>query len=236
MGDLLRAGAVALLDRTSERDDTAAGARELGELIGARMIGAVQPPRVANWDEDLEAARPVLETARAEMRAGTRVFVAGHCNLAIGTLPALAAEHPDLRVAWFDAHPDLNTPATSASGFLGGMPLAAACGLWDAGLEAGLDPARVHLVGARDIDPGEQEHIDRFDMKLGAPSEGPVFVHLDLDVLDPSLMPAAFGVDGGWTWEQLEDALLALPDLIGIEVTGCAPGHAQRVADTLAKL
>ena len=236
MGELLRAGAVALLDRTSERDDTAEGARELGELLGARMVGEVQPPRVGHWDEDLEAARPVLEAARAEAEAGTRVFVAGHCNLAIGTLPALADAHPPLRVAWFDAHPDLNTPATSGSGFLGGMPLAAACGLWDTGFFAGLDPERVHLVGARDIDPGEQEHIDRFDIKLGAPTEGPVFVHLDLDVLDPALMPAAFGVAGGWTWEELEAALLALPGLVGIEVTGCAPGHAERVADTLAKL
>lgn len=229
-------GAVALLGRTSERDDTAAGARELGELIGARMVGEVEPPRVGRWDEDLEAARPVLETARAEARAGTRVFVAGHCNLAIGTLPALAQAHPGLRVAWFDAHPDLNTPATSASGFLGGMPLAAACGLWDSGLEAGVDPARVHLVGARDIDPGEQEHIERFAINVGPPTEGPVFVHLDLDVLDPSLMPAAFGVDGGWTWEQLGEALAALPDVVGIEVTGCAPGYAPRVADTLARL
>ena len=228
--------AVALLGRTSERDDTAEGARELGELLGARIIGRVEPPRGARWDEDLEAARPVLEAARAEAKAGTRVFVSGHCNLAIATLPVLAAAHPGLRVAWFDAHPDLNTPATSASGFLGGMPLAAACGLWDAGFGAGLDPVRVHLVGARDIDPGEQQHIDVHGFALSAPAEGPVFVHLDLDVLDPSLMPAAFGVAGGWTWEELDEALLALPDLIGIEVTGCAPGYAARVADTLARL
>jgi len=115
-------------------------------------------------------------------------------------------------------------------------PLAAACGIWDAGHPSGLDPERVHLVGARDIDPGEREHIERFGVHEGPPSEGPVFVHLDLDVLDPSLMPAAFGVAGGWTWEQLDEALLALPGLVGIEVTGCAPGHAARVADTLARL
>jgi len=231
--------AVALLGRTSERDDTAEGARELGELLGARMVGEVEPPRVARWDEDLPAAEPMLCAAREEVEAGTRVFVAGHCNLAIATLPTLAEAHPGLRVAWFDAHPDLNTPETSASGFLGGMPLAAACGIWDAGFRPthpSLDPGRVHLVGARDIDPGEREHIERFGVNVGPPSEGPVFVHLDLDVLDPSLMPAAFGVEGGWTWEQLDEALLALPDLIGIEVTGCAPGHAARVADTLARL
>ena len=228
--------AVALLGRTSERDDTGEGARELGLAIGARLVGEVAPPRTARWDEDLPAAAPVLRAARAEIEAGTRVLVAGHCNLAITTLPALAAAHEGLRVAWFDAHPDLNTPETSPSGFLGGMPLAAACGIWDAGYEGRLDPTRVHLVGARDIDSGEAEHIERFGVHVEPPTEGPVFVHLDLDVLDPSLMPAAFAVPGGWTWEELDATLAALPDVVGIEVTGCAPGHAARVADTLARL
>lgn len=236
MGDLLRDGAVALLGRTSERDDTAEGARELAGLIGARTVGGVEPPRVGRWDEDLKSARPVLEAARAEVEAGTRVFVAGHCNLAITTLPALAAAHPGLRVAWFDAHPDFNTPQSSGSGFLGGMPLAAACGVWDAGYDGTLDPSHVHLMGARDVDPGERQLLDAHGVHETPPEDGPVFVHLDLDVLDPSLMPAAFGVSGGWGWEELEASLSELPDLIGIEVTGCAPGHAQRVADTLARL
>lgn len=230
--------AVALLGRTSERDDTAEGARELGELLGARTVGEVEPPRVGRWDEDLESARPVLEAARAAVEEGARVLVAGHCNLAIATIPAMAAAHPGLHVAWFDAHPDFNTPETSPSGFLGGMPLAAACGIWDAGFPASFDASRVHLVGARDVDPGERANLDAHGVRSGTDSipAAPVFVHLDLDVLDPSLMPAAFGVPGGMSWEELEAALLALPDLVGIEVTGCAPGHARCVADTLAKL
>jgi arginase len=231
---------VALLGRTSERDDTAQGAREIGELIGAQLVGEVEPPRVGRWDDDLRAGRPVLRAARDAVLAGTRTFVAGHCNLAMATLPALAAEYPDLRVAWFDAHPDFNSPETSRSGFLGGMCLAAACGVWDAGLpDPPLDPTAVHVIGVRDIDPGERELLDARGVKDGPPTasaDGPVFVHLDLDVLDPSLMPAAFGVEGGWTWEELEAALRALPEVVGIEVTGCAPGHAARVADTLAKL
>jgi arginase len=231
-----QAETVALLGRTSERDGTAEAARELGELLGARMVGAVEPPRVARWEEDLPAARPMLEAACAAVEDGARVLVAGQCNLAMATLPAVAERHPRLRVAWFDAHPDFNTPGTSGSGFLGGMPLAAACGLWDAGFEGTLDPTRVHLIGVRDIDPGEQGNVDEHGVRFGPPDEGPVFVHLDLDVLDPSLMPAEFGVPGGWTWEQLDAALAALPDVVGIEVTGCAPGHARRVADTLARL
>lgn len=245
MGGLLREAALAgqalaLLGRTSERDDTALGARELGELLGARTVGEVQPPRTALWDEDLVSAKPVLEAARTAIADGATVLVAGHCNLAIATLPAAAARHPGLRVAWLDAHADFNTPQTSLSGFLGGMPLAAACGVWDPGLaDPPVAATRVHLVGVRDIDPGEQVLVDAHGVRIGAPESGPVWVHLDLDVLASELMPAAFPADGGWSWEQLDAELGALADrceLVGIEVTGCAPGHAQRVADTLANL
>src|SRR4051794_36499647 len=231
------AGVVALLGRTSERDDTALGARELGTLLGAREVGQPEPPRAARGDEALASARPVLAAARDEVLSGTRLFVAGHCNLAIATLPALAAQHPGLRVAWVDAHPDFNTPATSPSGFLGGMPLAAACGVWEAGLlDPPLDPTRVHLMGARDIDDGEVELLEAHRVNYEPPQAGPVFVHLDLDVLDNTLMPATFPAPGGWTWDELEAALTALPDVIGIEVTGCASGHAARVADVLRSL
>ena len=231
------AGVVALLGRTSERDDTALGARELGLLLGAREVGTPEPPRVARWDEDLASSRPVLAAARAEVLSGTRRFVAGHCNLAIATLPALATQHPGLRVAWVDAHPDFNTPTTSPSGFLGGLPLAAACGVWDAGLlDPPLDPTRVHLMGARDIDDGEVALLEQYRVNYEPPTAGPVFVHLDLDVLDNALMPATFPAPGGWAWDELESALAALPDVIGIEVTGCAPGHAQRVAGVLSSL
>ncbi|MFL5847293.1 MAG: arginase family protein [Solirubrobacteraceae bacterium] len=230
-------GAVAILSRTSERDDAAEGARELGELIGAEVVGEVQPPREGRWDEDLPGALPAIEAGRTAIDGGARLLVAGHCNLAMATIPAMAALHPGLRVAWFDAHPDLNTPDTSASGFLGGMPLAAACGLWDPGIDTEpFDPSRVHLMGARDVDPGEQDHIERFGVHYGAPADGPVFVHLDLDVLDPALMPAAFPVEDGWSWEQLEDELLALPGVVGIEITGNAVGHGARVAELLARL
>lgn len=228
------AGVVALLGRTSESDETALGAREIGALVGAREVGELAVPRSARWDDDLESGRPVLEAARAEVQAGTRTFLAGHCNLAIATIPALAAAAPGLRVAWFDAHADFNTPQSSPSGFLGGMPLAAACGVWDAGLlDPPLDPRRAHLCGVRDIDPGERVLLDGHGVHEAPPEDGPVFVHLDLDVLDPSLMPAAYAVTAGWSWEDLEAALTDLPDVIGIEVTGCAPGHGARVAELL---
>jgi arginase family enzyme len=99
-----------------------------------------------------------------------------------------------------------------------------------------VDPERVHLVGVRDVDEGERRLVEGHLLHETPPDTGPVFVHLDLDVLDPSVMPAAYAVPGGMSWEDLEAALAALPDLVGIEVTGCAPGHAERVAQALATL
>lgn len=212
------------------------GTRELAELVGAHVVVEAPFPRIGCWEEDLAASGPLLRAAREAVQAGTRVFVAGSCDLAMATLPAMADAHPGLRVAWLDAHPDFNTPQTSRSGFLGGMPLAFACGIWPDPPEGSLDPRRVHLMGVRDVDPGERELLDAHGVHESPPPDGPVYVHLDLDVLDPSLMPAPFAVAGGWSWEQLDGALAALPGVVGIEVTGCAPGHAARVAQTLRRL
>jgi arginase len=234
VGGLLRNARPVALD--DAQDD---GTRELAALVGAPVIATAPWPTNGNWEADLEASGPLLEAARAAVAEGTRVFVAGSCDLAIATLPALAAAHPGLRVAWFDAHPDFNTPQSSMSNFLGGMPLAAACGVWDAHPPDGtLDPEHVHLVGIRDVDPGEAQLLEAHRVHEGPESipPAPVYVHLDLDVLDPTLMPAPYAVPGGWSWAQLDEALAALPEVVGIEVTGCAPGHAQRVADTLARL
>jgi arginase family enzyme len=238
--------ALALLCRTSERSPLAVDAvRELAAALGARLLGEPGEPRAGGWEEDLAAARGCLRTAAravgAALDAGRRpLLIAGHCPVCLGTLPALAARRPEARVAWLDAHPDFNDPSTSPSGFLGGMCLAGACGVWDAGLDAPpLDPARVHLVGARDVDPGEAELLRAAGVAHGMPDGGEVFVHLDLDVLSGDEHPAEFPAPGGLTWEGLRATLAELAatcTVIGVEVTGPAPGHGPRIADTLAPL
>ena len=222
------AGVVALLDWDE-------GAVELAELVEAEVRAEAPRPTVGSWEADLAAAQPLLTAARDAVQGGTRTFVAGSCDLAIATLPAIAAAVPGVRVAWLDAHPDFNTPQSSPSGFLGGMPLAHACGVWGdhAASDPTLDPRRVHLLGVRDVDPGERVLLDGHGVHETPPEDGPVYVHLDLDVLDPPLMPAQFAVSAGWTWEDLEAALTDLPDIVGIEVCGCAPGHAARVVELL---
>ncbi|MGI8596509.1 MAG: arginase family protein [Thermoleophilaceae bacterium] len=240
------ASLVALRCRISDRDagpmrgvDALAG--PLGERLGAapRPIGTPAEPRAAPWGDDLAEARGCLLEAGGQvddaLAAGRLpVLLASDCAIGLTTLPAVARHRPDARFLWLDAHGDFNTPGTTASGFLGGMALAGACGLWDAGLAEPVDPARVVLAGARDLDGPEREALERSEVTvIGASLEtlvytqnaldrAPVFVHLDLDVLDPEFFPAWMPAPGGLSPDKLYDLLEAVAgecEVIGVEVT-----------------
>jgi arginase family enzyme len=204
--------------RTSDR--TAGGGRgaeALARRLGGTVVGEPPAdPRPRNWDEDLRDAGPALEAARAAV-ADRGVITASDCSICMATFPEVLRRVPEVRFAWFDAHGDFNTPDTTPSGFLGGMCLAASCGRWDAGVET-VPPDRVHLVGVRDLDPGERTEVEAAGLPRGLPEGGPVYVHLDVDVLDPDVLPAQFPVPGGMSAEEVRAALARL-DVIGIEVT-----------------
>ena len=153
--------------------------------------------------EAIAAAGAALEAA---LDAGAfPVLLASDCTIAIATLPALARHEPATRVLWLDAHGDFNTPATTASGYprrhvpRGGVrPLGRR-------LRRGLDPQRVVLSDGRDLDArrargdGARWAARRPAGRVAAAVRGErLFVHLDLDVLDPSEMafsfPAAHGM------------------------------------------
>ncbi len=137
------------------------------------------------------------------------MLCAGACSICLTTLPVLARDRPDAFVLWLDAHGDFNSPDTSPSSFLGGMCLAAACGVWDAGFEGPpLDPSRVVMCGVRDLDGGERmllethgvSMIERPSRLADALAGREVFVHLDVDVLDPSVVPdVGYPVPGGFS-------------------------------------
>jgi len=91
------------------------------------------------------------------------VLLASDCSICLATLPVIARREPAARVVWLDAHGDFNTPATSGSGFLGGMCLAAACGRWDSGFGAGLDPRRFVISDGRARRPPRARRRDRAD-------------------------------------------------------------------------
>ena len=254
-------GAVtALLCRTSDRDARGAqGAEalafELATRLGgeARMIGSPDEPREARWDDDLRDSRGCLLEAGGQLEdamTGGRypILTASDCSICLTTLPTLARMRPDAWVLWLDAHADFNSPETTPSGFLGGMCLAGACGVWDSGLGSGLDPARVVMCGVRDVDPGERVLLETQGVGLvESPSQladlldgRPVYVHLDLDVVDPTILPAKFPAPGGLSDGGLRTLLAEVGeavDLIGAEITAfLAPDRARRVATMVEPL
>ena len=240
----------ALLCRTSERDEqAAAGTRELAQLLGARIIGSPGEPRAAaSHLDDLRDGHGCLLEAGGQiddaLEAGrVPILLAGECTICVSTLPVVVRRRPGVRVLWLDAHPDFTTPQPSASGYVGGMCLAGACGLWDTGFGAGLDPARVIMFGVRDVDGPERVALDRCGVhRLGEPAqlEGmELFVHIDLDVLDPEFHPASVPAPLGLAPRALFEVLSYVADeatLVGAQITAAAPGYGQVAADAIAPL
>lgn len=246
---------VGLLCRTSDRSGCAAdGARALAEGVAAlagvpaRLIGTPGEPRETTFDEDLAEGRGCLLEAGGQISDALHegrfpVLCAGTCSVCLTTLPALARERPHAFVLWLDAHGDFNSPATSPFGFLGGMCLAGACGAWDTGMPGpAFDPTRVVMCGVRDVDAGEQvllethgvSRIERPSRLADALAGREVFIHLDLDVLDPSVVEGfGFPVPGGFSAEGLERMLAEVArsaTVAGIEIAGCPGAEAAELA------
>jgi arginase family enzyme len=251
---------VALLCRTADRSPGGVrGAQTLAPLIGKRLgveprtIGSPADPRETGYEEDLRESRGCLLEAGGQIDdalSGGRVPVlaAADCSISVTTLPAALRHRPDAKVLWLDAHGDYNTPDTSGSGYLGGMCLAGACGEWDAGLGDTIDPERLVMAGVRDLDPGERELLERSAATVigasvvetlvavkNALDGAPVFIHLDLDVLDPEEFPAAVPAAGGLSSDKLYDLMEAVAEdseLVGLEVTAFeAPSDPDELAD-----
>lgn len=214
-------------------------ARALARATGLdpTTVGTPAPPLGRHWDAELDAARHGLRALAQHCDAlltdgRTPITAMGRCATALATLPVVARHRPRACIVWFDAHADANTPATSTSGYLGGLVLTGAAGLWDSGLGGGLALQQIVLVGARDIDAPEQQLIDRGVLRLvpAGPSLGarlddaigqaPVYVHLDCDVLEPGLVPTEYRVPGGLSLSQLSEAaaVLATRERVGLEI------------------
>jgi arginase len=184
----------------------------------------------------------VLEAAAAEISAALDqgelpLLTASDCSICIASLPTVARRVPGVQFLWIDAHGDFNTPDTTPGGFLGGMCLSAACGRWDAGWPDVIDPRSVSFLGLRDLDPGEKIEVEAAGIGEGVPAEGPVYVHLDLDGLDPSVMPVQFPVPGGLAADDVREVLARLVRdgrLVGLEVTAFEhPEHVDLVLEIL---
>lgn len=154
-----------------------------------------------------------------------RPLVLGGCCCAhVGAVRGLAARGPRLGVIWLDAHGDLNTPDTSPSGDLWGMPLRM---LLDEGAVA---PEDVALVGARNLDPGEVEHLARTgiddSLERALVDVDATYVALDLDVLDPGEAAMFMPEPNGPAVADLETLLgetARATRVAGVGVTGLLP-------------
>jgi arginase len=192
--------------------------------------------------------RVLARTVRAARGAGRFPLVlAGNCNSVLGTVAGLGPQ--DLGLIWFDAHGEFNTPETTRSGSLDGMPLAIATGrCWKAlaGSIPGFAPipdVNVLLVGARDLDPAERELLDTSGVGFVAPDgrsgigaaalTAPlaalakrvrrVYVHLDLDAIDASEARAnAYASTGGIRLGELTSMLGTVAGCVEVAAAGVA--------------
>ncbi|MBB3193462.1 arginase family protein [Roseateles terrae] len=214
-------------------------ARALQQRYGCSIqsVGVPQPHAHDDWRDSLPQARDTLLGLRDAIDRSLRrdpltVMLSNTCSASLASLPRVAQSMPEAVVLWIDAHGDFNTPATTGSGYLGGMVLAGACGLWDSGHGAGLRPHQVMLVGARDIDPPEQALLTQAGVRILPPAQvtpeavlaaigtAPVWVHIDWDVLDPGHLPADYSVPEGLHPAQIRALFEAIPagQLRGIEL------------------
>lgn len=190
------------------------------EVTGTETIAltAAEEKEYGAWNRDALESRQIGKLVAAHgLDGGLAVGLLTNCVDLLGMLAGLQHLGPPgakpLRVGlvYLDAHADFNTPETSLSGMLGGMDVAVATGLCltRLRLKAGLDPALpakyVVFGGLRDVDPLEQELLDRSDAEflsvedlrsassridslmesLGRLTDV-IYIHIDMDVLDPA--------------------------------------------------
>ncbi|MEX2315079.1 MAG: arginase family protein [Thermomicrobiales bacterium] len=160
-----------------------------------------------------EIAKAVAEGRRAGQPV---LVVGGNCAITPGVVGGLQQVHgPAAKIGliWFDAHGDFNTPRTTLSGMLGGMPVAVTAGLaWPRWREMSLQPAplptdRIVMVDVRNLDPAEETLVRATDVVIAAPAPGfpgedlqaavddlaarcdMLYLHIDSDILDERFVP-----------------------------------------------
>lgn len=145
------------------------------------------------------------------------LVLAGNCNSCLGTLAGL----DDPGIVWFDAHGDFNTPETTISGALEGMSLAIATGhCYPELMQKPVPEENVVLAATRSLDPLEKVRLDESRIRLASLDALPrevealagrvktIYLHLDMDVLDPVVSPGVnFTEPGGISPAQLFCAL-----------------------------
>jgi arginase len=194
--------------------------------------------------------RLAREVQRAVRGGFAPLVLGGDHSIAIGTVSGMSRCHSrPLGVLWIDAHADMNTPQTSPSGNVHGMPLACCIGLGPKELARPLvRPEKVALVGVRDVDALEKPHVRRsgvraFTMRhidergmravmeeaLRIVSDGTAGFHvsLDMDFVDPSEAPGVgTPIRGGGSYREAHLALEMVSDtgrMLSMEIVEVNP-------------
>ncbi len=207
---------------------------------------APQGPRQAKYLPQIAQACTRLAEAvdEAASRGQTPLVLGGDHSVAIGTIAGISKhfrrKKEGIGVVWIDAHPDMNTPKTTPSGNVHGMPLACSIGLGPRplthiyGYAPKVDPKNVALVGLRDVDSLEKPHVRRsgvhpFTMRdIDERGLGPVMeealqiasagteafhVSLDMDAIDPQEAPGVgTPVRGGLNYREAHLAMEMICD------------------------
>lgn len=195
-----------------------------GHAVVCRYVGA-DGGFAAEIATSFELVRGLAaEVVEARAAGAFPLVLAGNCGTAVGTVAGLGEE---VAAVWLDAHGDLNTPETTRSGFLDGMALSILLGRCWRELAAsvpGFTPLtedRVLHVGGRDLDPTEARMFEEGRLTLASdvgsvetwlrtlpPDVERMYLHVDLDVLDPDVGAAnAYTAPGGLSLEQVEEVI-----------------------------
>jgi arginase len=227
------------------------------------------------FSDEIEACFELIRLISIEVadaiRAGAfPVVLSGSCFASIGVVAGLAEESPG--VLWFDAHGDFNEPNSSVHGYFDGMGLAVLTGSAWQGLMGELEGSRVVqesavvLAGARDLDPPEVLRLEASELahpttaEIAAPgalkaaldgmSPEPsgLYVHVDLDVLDPeeahvNIYEAPGGLSADALVGLVEEAMATRPVRAlsltaydpDCDVAGAVPPIALRLLETTAR-
>jgi arginase len=230
-------------------------------------------PQARNAEVVECAVRAAADEMTRSLHEGFTIVLGGDCTLVAGTVAgATRTLGQPVGLVYIDADADLNTPETSPSGFLNGMALALALGRGPSNVVAAggpppaVQPDHVALVGFRAVDPGERLALGDLGLALPATAarrlgmraaaalaldgvgngDGPVLVHLDVDVIDAVEMPAKqFLTPGtGLAYAEVSDlvtAIVASPRVVALEVTEYDPSrdptgeHARKIAALIVR-
>lgn len=197
-------------------------------------LGVTLPPGAVRVDakpdstgdpwRDLIGLYAPLADAVARDDAKPTVVISGDCVTSLAVLAGVQRRGVRPSLVWFDAHGDFHTEASTTSGYLGGLPLAKIVGRGDLTLPAGLGlvslpEESVTLVDGRDLDPAEVEalasskvtHVSLGELGTSRLPEGPMVVHVDVDVVDPGkLSGLRFPAVGGPSLQDVTEALKVL--------------------------